>query len=185
MRIFSAKKNRAGNSIHCKNCGVKINTGEKYYFYFKRYSKRSRGAKVVHCASHYPRPSDLTSSKMGEVYDAQQDASRALSGCEDAESMSAILADIISVAESVKEQYEESLENMPEQLRESSDSGQQIQEKIDALDNYIQELEDKQSECDSWQADDPLDGETEEESHERQIEEFRGEVEDSVSSLEV
>ena len=47
----------------------------------------------------------------------------------------------ISELEILKEECEGSLDNMPEQLRDTSESGYLLQERVDGLENWIAELE--------------------------------------------
>jgi len=58
------------------------------------------------------------------------------------------LESIKSQLEDLKTEQEEKLENMPEQLQESSSSGQMLQERIDELDGWISNLEDIDVEVD-------------------------------------
>lgn len=142
-RVFTAKKSKAGKKINCKRCNAKIKPGDNYYFYTRRFSrsKRARGTKFTHCMNCKPRHSDLSSSPMAEIYDAQEDAHRAIDMADNGPDMMSAIEDLKAAAEDVKERAEESLENMPEGLRENSDSGQTLQERIDALEEYISELE--------------------------------------------
>lgn len=187
MRVFSARKSKAGKTITCRVCSAKIKPRETYYYYFKRFSRRMRGTKTIHCSKHYPRPSDLTSSKMGQVYDAQKDFSQALVGAEDGAAIAQAIGDVIAAAEDVKQEYEDSLNNMPEHLQETSDSGQGMREKIDALEDWISELESAQGDVENWEFNesDVAENETPEDATERQLEEAKTEAENVVDSLSV
>jgi hypothetical protein len=80
----------------------------------------------------------MTSSKLGPVYDAQDDFDAET--YETLEDLKSALADIASTAEEVAGEYEEALGNMPEGT-DSSPVAEAMQEKIDYLQSYAQELE--------------------------------------------
>jgi predicted phage tail protein len=140
-RVFTVKKSSAGKAIKCKKCQREIKPGENYFYYTRRFSRVGKGVRYTHCSEHRPRPTDLSSSPMAEIHEAQEDAGKLISSASCGSDLQAAIDDLKSVAGDVKQRAEDSLENMPENLRENSDSGQQLQERIDALESYISELE--------------------------------------------
>jgi hypothetical protein len=133
-RVYTVKKARASKrSRVCRVCGHEILPGESYRYFEPRY-----GPAVVYCADHHPRRSHMTTSKLGAIYDAQDDFSAA--EYETVEDLQSALADIATVAEEVANEYEESISNMPEGLQEGP-TAEEMREKIDILQAYAQELE--------------------------------------------
>lgn len=67
-RVETVKKARKSPG-NCGTCYKKIEAGESYFKWAFRF-----GGKHQNCAIHYPRPSQLTQSKMSEAYSAIEDA---------------------------------------------------------------------------------------------------------------
>ena len=57
-RVISKTKSNRGKDYFCRECGTKILPGEKYFEY-----SFFRGSTFRHCAKHYPRGSNLTTSE--------------------------------------------------------------------------------------------------------------------------
>jgi hypothetical protein len=74
-RVNARTKNRAGKERSCGRCGKKIEPGDRYYTWSFRY-----GGTHFRCAAHYPRPSELTQSKLSAVYAATENLEDQLSG---------------------------------------------------------------------------------------------------------
>jgi len=177
-RVFTSKKSTAGKAIKCKRCQREIKPGENYYHYTRRFSRIGKGVRYTHCSEHRPRPTDLSSSPMAEIYEAQEDAAKAIHAADNCADMMQAIEDLKSVVEDVKSRAEDSLENMPEGLRESSDSGNTLQERIDALDSYISELENV-----SVEDTEPEEGEDAEEGESTSLEDARSECDNAIESL--
>jgi hypothetical protein len=178
-RVHTAKKSSVGKEITCKRCQRAIKPKETYYYYTRRFSRVGKGVRFNHCSAHRPRPTDLSSSPMAEIREAQEDAQKAIDSASCGADMMSALEDLKSVADDVKTRAEESLENMPEGLRENSDSGQQLQERIDALESYIDEL-------DSVSVDGVEQKETpDEEEEDTSLEDARQECESAIDSLSI
>ena len=117
-RVHFVKKARKDNPI--------VKKGESYYWWKfrfggKRYSKTR------------PKRSQLTqSSFLANLWDLEDSIPNEMSE-EDVNSF-------ISELEALKEECEYSLDNMPEQLRDTSESGYLLRERIDNLDDWINEL---------------------------------------------
>jgi len=104
-----------------------IKKGDTYYWWKFRFGP-------VHKSKIYPKRQQLTQSAfLQALYDAED----ALGGmcCFDD------IAEIVDQLQGMRDECEESLENMPEGLRDSSDSGILLQERIDGLESAISELE--------------------------------------------
>lgn len=109
-----------------------IKKGESYYWWkfaygSKQYSKTA------------PKRSQLTQSAFyAGVYDIEDDL---LAGADANDSLPSLRDDVVSALEELRDTCQESLDNMPEALQEA-DTGQLLQERIDALENAISEFED-------------------------------------------
>jgi hypothetical protein len=81
----------------------------------------------------------MTSSKMGALYDAQDDFTP--SDFESVEDLQSALSAVADTAREVASEYEESISNMPEGLQDSSPAAEEMREKIDALESYADALD--------------------------------------------
>lgn len=111
-----------------------IKKGETYYWW-----KFNYGGKRV--SKTYPKPQQLTNSS---YQIALYDISDMIAETSELSDQGAVESWIESIKEAVQElldSTQESLDNMPESLRESSASGELLQERIDALENAISDLE--------------------------------------------
>lgn len=153
-RAFSAKKSKAGKAVKCGRCGEPIKPGEQYYFF----SVGFRGSKQYRCKDHHPRQSELCGSKMSGVYAAIEDADESI---EAAKEISDIVEALQTCAEeigAVRDEYQESYDNLPENFQ-NGDQGNDIQEKIDGLQEFEDSLTSGASpdvECVDIERDDPL-----------------------------
>src|SRR5262252_6121080 len=109
-RVYTVNKARASKRTRiCRVCGHEIQPGETYRYFEPRY-----GPPVMYCAEHHPRRSHMTSSKLGVLYDAQDDF--APSEYESLEDLRSGLESIAETAREVASEYEDSISNMPEGL---------------------------------------------------------------------
>ena len=118
-----------------------IKKGESYYWWKPRYGgiKRSKT---------YPSRQELTQSEfLCRVYDIEDELSSIeidIEGKNKEEIEQEIrdtLESIISEIEELRDECEDKLYNMPEQLQDTSEAGILLQERIDALEDWISELE--------------------------------------------
>lgn len=141
-RCFDAKKSKAGKEIKCGRCDAPILPGEQYFYF----SVGFRGSKKIRCKLHHPKQSELTGSKMSGAYAANEGIEAELN---DPKATISSIATALKIAasdiESVRDEYQESYDNLPENFQ-NGDRGSEIQEKIDSLDAYAQSLNDKASE---------------------------------------
>jgi hypothetical protein len=164
VKYDSKKGKRAGQQLtkldrtvpKDKSDAIFIAKGESYYWWqFKNGGK--------HFSKTAPKPSQLTQSNyLSQLYSIQESMDDPKA--ETADDLQAFVEDIKEQLESLKEETEGSLENMPESLQQGP-TGELLQERIDALDNAINELDGIDLEFDS-ESDENLDewiqGKTEE-----------------------
>jgi hypothetical protein len=128
-RVNTQKKSTRGKDIRCGRCGAEIVPGEDYFKWSFRY-----GGTRTNCYRHRPRPSELTQSKLSEVYAAVESAEDALKG--EGLTVSDIQEAVGEVAEVVEEvagEYEEAAEPFNYQGEH--------QERADELRDWGSELE--------------------------------------------
>ena len=155
------------------NDEILINVGESYYtwcFYGgqPQYSKER------------PKPSQLTQNWFKqELYSIQEKIEEFEP--EDVEDVATFIDEIRDDAESLRDECQEHLDNMPEQLQDS-DSGQTLQERIDNLDSVIGDIDNFDSEFESEI--EKEDDETDDEFLERQSEEKQQWLDDKTSEIQ-
>lgn len=151
-RVNSAKKSSRGKDIRCEACGKSITAGQEYYFWEFRYG----GKHNQHKACGMPKASQLTQSKLSAAYSAIESAEKQLNDftvndadgkfdLDTAKSAPADIANILnecaSEIESVRDEYQESLDNMPDGTQDGA-VGSEIQEKIENLESFVSDLQD-------------------------------------------
>jgi len=129
-RVMKARKPQGS----C-GCGTKVKKGDPYKWIKPRY-----GAKRVKCDSCRFRPSELTSSKMGTVYDAQEDVEDTIAGCESVEDLQGALEDFAGTVREVGDEYQESADAINE-TAEGSPVAEECEEKAEGLSGWADELE--------------------------------------------
>lgn len=181
VEYVSQRGKRAGQTLtkldrsqpEDENDEILINVGESYYnwcFYGgqPQYSKER------------PKPSQLTQNWFKqELYSIQEKIEEFEP--EDVEDVATFVDDIRSDAESLRDECQEHLDNMPEQLQDS-DSGQTLQERIDNLDNVIGDIDNFDSEFESEI--EKEDDESDDEFLERQSEEKQQWIDDKMSEIQ-
>ena len=181
VEYVSQRGKRAGQTLtkldrsqpEDENDEILINVGESYYtwcFYGgqPQYSKER------------PKPSQLTQNWFKqELYSIQEKIEDFEP--EDVEDIATFIDDIMNDAESLRDECQEHLDNMPEQLQDS-DSGQTLQERIDNLDSVIGDIDNFDSEFESEI--EKEDDETDDEFLERQSEEKQQWLDDKMSEIQ-
>lgn len=111
-----------------------IKKGDSYYWW-----QFMRGPKMF--SKTRPRPSQLTRSEFtSELLSIQEEIEDFKLEDGKASDIESFIQDVCSRIEELKSNTEDKLSNMPQQLQDA-DTGQLLQERIDALDSWISELE--------------------------------------------
>lgn len=140
VRVNKSRKDQG----KCPKCGKELPAGTGYkWFQADRFSPKLK--RCLDCPDW--RLSERTSGKIATAYAAQEDAGDALQeidwhgrDIQDVlDDIQAVLEQCATGVEECRDEYQESLDNMPEQLQDA-DTGQQIQEKIDILESFMDEL---------------------------------------------
>jgi hypothetical protein len=126
------------------NNGIK--KGDMYYKWEFRFGGTFRSLTP-------PRPSQLTQSKMSGALAAGEALDDALGAATTIEDIISAIEEAIGSIEEVRDEYQEGLDNMPEGLQQSS-SGEAIQEKIDGLQGWVDDLESAKGEVEQLDASD-------------------------------
>ena len=111
---------------------VFIEVGESYYWW-ALYNGPKQFSKT------HPKPSQLTqSSFLSEFYSYCEEVSEY--DCDDKDEFESYRDDMVSNLENLRDRRQESLDNMPDSLQ-TAPTGELLQERIDALEELIPELE--------------------------------------------
>lgn len=142
-RVHEQKKAKVGKVYQCAKCGKDIEPGALYYSWSFRYG----GTYRQHKACGYPKSSQLTQSKMSSAYAAIESLEATFKGLHgpketrsDLNDLESAVTDCIAELESVRDEYQDSFDAMGDNLQ-NADTGQQVQEKIDALEETINNLQ--------------------------------------------
>lgn len=109
-----------------------IKAGESYYWWKFRFGGK-------HYSKTKPSRSQLTQSDFyAQIFDIEDNT---IGEAAADDSLASTRDDVVSQLEDLKSECEEKLENMPDNLRESSSSGELLQERVDALESAISEFE--------------------------------------------
>jgi hypothetical protein len=127
-RVHTQIKNRRGRTVTCTSCRREIQPGEKYYKWSFRY-----GGTYTSCAEHPPRQSQLTQSKMSDVYAAIENAEDGLPNCESVVEVVGLIEEVASAVRDVAEEYREAAEPF-------GGAGENA-ERADELEGFADELE--------------------------------------------
>jgi hypothetical protein len=146
-RVTSHKKNKVG-TFRCDRCAEPIVAGQEFYSWAFRYG----GKHYQHTSHGKVKQSQLTQSKMSGVYSAIESASDTIMGADNAADIASALNDCATEVESVKDEYQESFDNMGDGLSQGP-TGQEIEEKISALEEFCETLSSEASDIESEEFD--------------------------------
>lgn len=159
---------KANKEYKCSLCGKIINKGEQYIKHSMNF-----GPTKVRCIDHPFKRADLTSSEyLQTIYSLQDDTSFEATCSEDLEQLR---DDMINEIESLKDETESRLYNMPDSLQESP-TGELLQERISSMEDALSDLE-------SLEIPDREDYETDDE-YEEACQEAANEIDYTVNNLE-
>lgn len=152
-RVFSLMARKSKHKRVCNKCGKPIKPGQRYLKWtFHRSLPTLRHEECGH-----PRPSELTRSKVSGLYAARESAEDAISSWEGEETgdVAQVLRDCAEEAENVKQEYEDSISNMPEQLQESSQVAEDMRERMESIESWTGELDSAASEIEGMELEEP------------------------------
>lgn len=133
-KITKQIKSTRGRAAFCGKCSKEIKPGMEYLK-----AVPYRQAPIIRCMECGIRPYETSGSEYVREVGALVEDWEANIGVSDS-----TVDEITEILESLKEQAQGSLDNIPEQLQEA-DTGIMLQERIDALDDAISSLEELES----------------------------------------
>lgn len=185
-RVYEVKKTRKDQG-NCGKCGCAIKKGDPYRYWEFRVSvgKSWASSRRVRCMKPEcsPKPKDLTNSPFYSTLYQIQETTFAAEEIDDLESQR---DEVVGELENLKDEVQGSLDNMPEGLQQG-DTGQMMQERIDALEEAISNLEGvdiswDEPEKEDDEKDEAFDLRKEDEKKER-IEEICGELDGYLQDI--
>lgn len=186
-RLRYVKKARKDQGA-CSKCRKPIKAGDAYKWWANRIGRMSMKRKV--CASCKVTRADTTLSKLGPLYAAQDEAEEALQQAFTGDDIAAAIETVREVAEEVRDEYQEGLDNMPDGLREAAEDGM-VGERIQELEQYMDELDSKAGELtgEEWEEETAAEGEepardADGKTLDEWLEEKQQEALDAIQSLE-
>lgn len=167
------RKDKDGNPIvkYCDVCGKPLVVGEHYKSVWNYYNSWDVH---IECYNKSPRSRWETSEYRGQVYDIIDNFT-----IDDIEST-------ISDIENLRDETQDKLDNMPEQLQ-SSNSGEILQERIDTLDSVISDLEtlrDEYDEIQNREKEEDEDIDEFEDTKQSDLEDKESEIIDKISEID-
>lgn len=179
-RAFTAKKSKVGKEIQCGRCQAPIVPGETYFYF----SVGFRGSKSIRCSKHRPRQSELTGSKLSGAYAAMESVEDAMNDkLATKETIADALESAASDVESVRDEYQDSYDSLGDNFQNGA-PGETIQEKIDGLDEFVNELNDAAQEVrDLEPSEEAEEGEEQEEPEDDTLEQAIERANDALSSF--
>lgn len=136
-RVYTQKKSTRGKELKCGRCGRTIHAGEEYFTWKFRY-----GGQHYRCDLHRPKGSELTQSKIGEIYSAIETAQEEIGGIDrnDAtQDLNDIQAQLAGILQNVQDEVER-VKGEYEEAAESFGNAGPNQEKADELETAYDEL---------------------------------------------
>lgn len=183
-RVHTVAKRRVGKRgeyrLTCRACGGEIAYGQPYKW-FKQ--KRARGGVKI---SYHPGcpilPSHRTTSRMGQVYDAQAEFDAY--SCEGVDELKVGLEVLAEVVVSVADEYRESVENMEAGFGHRTSQADELEERAEALEAWAEELQEwEPSEESPPEREDFPEGEDGENEHADAVDAWLDEIRGEADSL--
>lgn len=106
-RVIIRKKNKAGKERICGKCSEAIKPGDTYKTWSFRYGGTYYRCSGLACR---PRPSDLTQSKLSEVYAAVESAEDEIPGLNYIEEIKSSVDQVAETTQEIAQEYEEAAE---------------------------------------------------------------------------
>lgn len=133
--MATLRKQKSAKEYDCSKCGSHIQKGVEYYrFSASRFQKLK-----PRCINCKPTRQEMTNSDFWVQYYDIDDHIQGLT-IEDMEDAQAAVDDIVEQLEMLRDEQEEKLYNMPDQLQES-ETGQLLQERYDGVQEMVDELQ--------------------------------------------
>jgi fructosamine-3-kinase len=131
-RVRQQRKSARGVRICGRTgCGKEIQKGEMYYTWSFRY-----GGRQVRCLDHPPKQSELTQSKLSQVYEAIESFNEEFgAGADNLDDLKAGMENVAEQARTVVDEYTEAAEPFGG-AGENAERAEQLEGWVDELDNF-------------------------------------------------
>lgn len=188
-RITTVKKAQKPQG-KCGKCGAEIHVGDPYRHTTLKTGQRSSLRKVrcmkPECSF---RPSELTTSRRGEVYAAQEAMEDNMASWGAETTLDDITGELSNTADelrAVAEQYREAAENIEQGFQHETYQSQELNETADSIDSYADEVENAAGSCSEFDMDDyPQHEGDEDAAREEWLDDIRSEVESALGGCPV
>lgn len=179
-RVHTVQSRRVGKRgeyvLRCTRCGQPIEYGQPYVW-FKQKAARGGVKKSFHPGCPI-RPSDRTTSRMGQVWDAQAEFDAY--ACDSIDQLHSALEELAGVVREVEAEYRESVENMEAGFGHRTYQADELEEKAEALEAWADELEE-------WEPQEPDEPEQEDgqddDEHQEAVDAWLDDARGSADSL--
>lgn len=149
-----ADKSQPLPNLRCDKCGTEIKPGDPYKW-VKPKSGPYGGYMRTRCAACPTwRQSELSSSKMAEIYALQEEIDQIAEGCETPDDLIAAASDAAEQVRQVAEEYREGASNIEDGFGHPTYQSEELEQKADELESWADEIEStdfdefEASECD-------------------------------------
>lgn len=151
-RVTTVKSARTSTKVrNCRQCGHEIAVGESYKHFTKRFSPT-----VFYCSQHSPKGSDLVGGKAGDLIRIGEDLDLSLSGAEALEDVESALESAVEEANQLAEELRESVSNIEDGFGHATMVSEELEERADALESWVSELESAKDEVSDMGEDEPV-----------------------------
>jgi hypothetical protein len=108
-KITTVQRSRKAQG-NCGKCRKPINVGDPYKWFKVGFRSRFKHVRCLDPACH-PRYSELESSRLSELYAAQEDAEYRIEGAESIDEINEAISDLQDAIEALADEYEQASEN--------------------------------------------------------------------------
>ena len=164
----------------CGKCDAAIRKGESYKWWQFAYRGKSLRCAKPACA---PKQSDLTQSEFwGTMFGIME--GKPFDGAATIDDLESAKTDVVGQLEELRDEQENKKSNMPDALQDSA-SGELLQERYDALDSAISDLESVDISFDEEEPDESKEAEHEkwEEALKEKVDEIAQELSDALDNI--
>jgi len=203
-RVYTKTKSTRGTKTYtCTGCGQKIEPGEVYYEWSRRFG-RSGQTYRRHQKCGRPRPTELTSRKTAQIEEAANDASAEIDAWTyeveemgldyenggtieiDTSALTDALNSVAEIAREVGQEYQDGFDNMPEGLNQG-EVAQMMEEVAQELDSWADDVEsedfDGEVSYEAFEREEDLTDEQYEQAREEWLDNIRSTVEEKLDEL--
>jgi hypothetical protein len=182
-RVQHVARRRVGKRgeyvLRCHRCGQGIEYGQPYKFF--RLKQARGGIKRSFHPDCPILPSDRTTSRMGEVWDAQ--ASFDARSAEDQEELRGQLETLAETVMMVAQEYRDSVESMEAGFGHRTYQADELEERAEALEGWAEELQEWEPDEELPEREDYPEGSDGDEEHADAVEVWLSDIRSAADSL--